>query len=327
MATFEECKTYFKCNDTQNLTNTEIIEKAIDGTPCPSKNHNTEGQTAELGRCKKICTHFKEMKKNDAIKMCRLSFRFSEEMTEAILNDEVEYSTIPFDGSQVFIPIQPSTYDEYKDIFDNYFIMINKQKFKKIKEKAEEVKSRYESRENDYDNFSKFKGIEEIFTFLTSISREQYKGLLLHKEVKSHKNIIDMINELIPHGTKCNEKGKVVGNGEGGYLICKKSASIGGRKLRSTLNGKALIGKKTLKKLTNKHSNCMTGPCWHKLSTINKRKPSVKKQIKELKSIQQEGGSRKQNRNINKSKKNSKKSIKNKKSKKNHKRSKNSNKK
>ena len=91
----------------------------------------------------------------------------------------------------------------------------------------------------------------------------------------------------IIHGSKCNEKGRVVENGEGGYLICKKSASIGGRKLRSTLNGKALIGKKTLKKLTNKHSNCMTVPCWHKLSTINKtfckKTNQVKNQIKELK--------------------------------------------
>ena len=124
MATFDECKEYFKCIDTQNLTDTEIIKRAINGTHCPSKNHIRVGQTAELGRCKNICTHFKEMEENDAIKMCRLSFRFTEEMIDALQNDNVEYSTIPFNGSQVFTPIQPSTYYEYKDIFDNYFIMI-----------------------------------------------------------------------------------------------------------------------------------------------------------------------------------------------------------
>ena len=85
------------------------------------------------------------------------------------------------------------------------------------------------------------------------------------------------------HGTKCklsNNKKNI----KYGYdinnnvdLICKKSKKIFGRKLKSSLkkkNGTRSLGKYG-KILENK--KCMTGPCWHKLSSMNKRKKSYKK--------------------------------------------------
>ena len=114
MATFNECKPYFKCTDTEEISDNELITRAIDGKSCPSLNNSKVGQTSQLGRCQKVCIHFKKKMKNDddAIKMCRLSFRLSEEYPEAIKNKKVNYSTIPFDGTNTFTPIQPSTYQD-----------------------------------------------------------------------------------------------------------------------------------------------------------------------------------------------------------------------
>lgn len=60
-------------------------------------------------------------------------------------------------------------------------------------------------------------------------------------------------------------------------LICKKSKKKFGRKFKSSLkkkNGTRSLGKYG-KILENE--DCMTGPCWHKLSLMNKRKKSYKK--------------------------------------------------
>jgi len=94
---------------------------------------------------------------------------------------------------------------------------------------------------------------------------------------------LNMNSNFKNHGTKCelsNEKNKI----KYGYdkskrvdLICKKSKKKFGRKLKSSLkkkNGTRSLGKYG-KILENEE--CMTGPCWHKLSFMNKRKKSYKK--------------------------------------------------
>lgn len=223
MATFEECKEYFKCEGKQ-ITDNDALERAINGTPCPSKNNNTGGQTAVLGRCKNICTHFKDMRNKDAINMCRLSFRLSEEMVDAMNNNEIEYSTIPFDGSKVFTPIQPKTYKDYKEeIFDSYFIKFNLKTLKLVSEKNQIIEEIYKSI-NSYQEMGKF---------------TNYKGMLLHTGVDSHKEIINIINEKMKihlmnnsfrneiyankfRHTKCHKKGAVLKESNP-TLICKKS--------------------------------------------------------------------------------------------------------
>lgn len=306
MATFEECETIrraltdIKCNDqTQNIS--QECENHIKGVLGPDKTHDI---TQSINRCKNMCNKYS---KYGAYKnlICDLIAKIKDIQksieSASPVQKENEYKIEIKGGHHFYFDGESSTLHP----FSNHFYKIHKSDIKTFFKLVDD---------NENVNISSMKEA----MYYTSSTRTYH--LMSLKDIK--------------HGTKCNEKGnekgKVVDNGEGGYLICKKSASIGGRKLRSTLNGKALIGKKTLKKLNTRYSECMTGPCWHKLSIINKRKPSVKKQkkqIKELKSKQQEGGSRKQNRNINKSKKNSKKSRKNKKFKKNNKRSKNSNKK
>lgn len=315
MATFEECKKYFKCDETGELTDEQIIGKAINGTPCKSKNNNKVGQTSQLGRCKKVCTHFKDMKKDDASKMCRLAFRLSEEMVDGINDKKVEYSTIPFDGSQVFTPILPTTYEDedYEDIFDNYFIKFDLNTLKLVSENNQTIG----------DIYLAIKNYQQMFP--------NYKGFLLHKEIKSHKDIIESINKLLEKNvlrknnilkknnktlknnkyrskvyantfrhTECHQEGAVLKESNP-TLICKKS--------------------KKLKRL----DPCKGKMCWHRKGPGDSVMYYFS--IKEAKEQEKQGGgSRKQNRNINKSKKNSKKSRKNKKFKKNHKRSKNSNK-
>jgi hypothetical protein len=228
MATFEECKPYFKCTDTEEISDTELITRAINGTPCPSKNNNTGGQTAVLGRCKNICTHFKNMEEydDDAIKMCRLSFKLSEEMVRAIRNEEVEYSTIPFDGTNIFTPIQPSTYQEYKNIFDSYFIEFDLDKLKLVSERNQKIEEIYALINNN----------KETLRF------PNYKGILLHTGVDSHMEIIKIINEAMKNHlknnsfrnevyankfrhTKCQRKGAILKESNP-TLICKKSKKL-----------------------------------------------------------------------------------------------------
>ena len=64
-------------------------------------------------------------------------------------------------------------------------------------------------------------------------------------------------------------------------VICKKSMSILGRKIKSKLKGKSLIGKNYLKKLNS--NKCMNGPCWHRFSQKNKL--TKRENYKELKKI------------------------------------------
>lgn len=217
MATFEECKEYFKCKESE-IGDDDALERAIKGTPCPSKNNNKGGQTGTLGRCRDVCTHFKKMKNKDASKMCRLSFRLSEEFVDAMNDNEVKYSTIPFDGSQVFTPIQPSTYQQYKNIFDSYFIEFDLKTLKLISEKNQTIEQIYTSI-NNYQEMEMF---------------PKYKGILLHTGVDSHKKIINIItlrddnklrNNIYANKfrhTTCNQKGAVLKESNP-TLICKKS--------------------------------------------------------------------------------------------------------
>lgn len=91
----------------------------------------------------------------------------------------------------------------------------------------------------------------------------------------------------VKHGIPCNIKGeyeRVTINGKKVDLICKKSKQIFGKKVKSSLkkkNGTSSLGKygKTLNS-----EDCMKGPCWHKLSGLNKRRRAYKS-WKELKKI------------------------------------------
>ena len=92
---------------------------------------------------------------------------------------------------------------------------------------------------------------------------------------------------LIKHGRTCesSEIGtykRVTINGKKVDLICKKSKQIFGKKVKSSLkkkNGTFSLGKygKTLNS-----EKCMKGPCWHKLSSLNKVRKRYKKRKNSL---------------------------------------------
>ena len=81
------------------------------------------------------------------------------------------------------------------------------------------------------------------------------------------------------HGAKCDKKNineRITINGK--ELICKKSKSLLGRKIKSSLKKKE--GTKSLGKFGRKLDKdwCHENPCWHKLSTLNKISRKLKRQ-------------------------------------------------
>lgn len=99
---------------------------------------------------------------------------------------------------------------------------------------------------------------------------------------KTRKKIFSLKGGSI-HGNMCNKAGEIKYENNK-YFICKKSKSLFGRKLKSSLNkekGTRSLGKFGIK-LNNKYQKCMVNPCWHKISIFN-RVSKKKKKIAALK--------------------------------------------
>lgn len=226
MATFDECKIYFRCKQKETYSDDDALRNAIKGEECKShKGKKGEQGTGNLERCRSVCTHFTNIEESDKLKMCRLTFKLSEEVAPAMVKfkDKVEYSTLSFDGSDVFTPIVPKTYIEYRDIFDKYFQLFTLDILHLLKEV-------------DEDFYNKL--LLSAFTF----GYPNFKGILLNHKDESHKKIIDKINKLKIQAinklknnktrdnwyakqfrhTSCNKKGALLEESNP-PLICKKS--------------------------------------------------------------------------------------------------------
>ena len=150
-------------------------------------------------------------------------------------------------------------------------------KLTKLKEGRARIKK---AREREAEEKIRFGELKELNREKRIKIIEKGENILTKEEIKNAKYQYEVV-----HGAKCNEINERIEindkndkNNSKKELICKKSKSLLGRKIKSSLTKKK--GTKSLgnfgKKL--KYDWCHKGPCWHKLSTLNKISRKLKRQ-------------------------------------------------
>ena len=129
MTTFEECKTYFKCDRKGEYSDDNALSNAIEGKECEKLKEKQIGQSHGIHRCRDICNRFKDITdKKDRNAMVDFIFYLSDEFPNIYKNerDTVLFYTLTDEEIYTFLPISQKIYKSYENIFKNYFRLYKK---------------------------------------------------------------------------------------------------------------------------------------------------------------------------------------------------------